>query len=88
MKPPALQPASAGERAWIAEQATRRLSPDEFQAYVDAPVSDWERENAAALIAWFTARSKTPLERLAYARRAQARSPQVPRVAAAPPAKG
>lgn len=73
MKPPVLQSPSADERAWIAEQAARRLSPEEFQSYIDAPVSEWERENAAALIAWFTTRYKTPLERLAYARRAQAR---------------
>ena len=73
MKPPALRSASADERAWIAEQASRRLSPEEFQSYVEAPVSEWERENAGALITWFTNRYKTPLERLAYARRAQAR---------------
>lgn len=73
MKPPVLHPPSADERAWIAQQATRRLSPEEFQSYVEAPVSEWERENAEALITWFTTRYKTPLERLAYARRAQAR---------------
>ena len=73
MKPPILQPPSADERAWIAEQATRRLSPEEFRSYVEAPVSEWERENTGALITWFTTRYKTPLERLAYARRAQAR---------------
>jgi hypothetical protein len=74
VKPPVLRSASADERAWIAEQAARRLSPEEFRFYVEAPVSEWERENAAALITWFTTRYKTPLERLAYARRAQARS--------------
>ena len=73
MKPPVLRSPSADERAWIAEQAARRLSPEEFQSYVEAPVSEWERENAEALITWFTTRYKTPLERLAYARRAQAR---------------
>jgi hypothetical protein len=71
--PPVLRSASADERAWIAEQAARRLSPEEFESYVEAPVSEWERENAWALITWFTTRYKTPLERLAYARRAQAR---------------
>ena len=72
MKPRALRAASANERAEIAEQAARRLSPKEFQSYVDAPVSAWERENAEALITWFTTRYKTPLERLAYARRSEA----------------
>lgn len=79
MKPPVLRSASADERAWIAEEATRRLSPEEFQSYVEAPVSEWERENAGALITWFTTRYKTPLERLAYARRAQARHSGRPR---------
>lgn len=79
MKPPVLQPPSAHERAWIAEQATRRLSSEEFRSYVEAPVSEWERENAAALITWFTTRYKTPLERLAYARRAEARQSARPR---------
>ena len=73
MKPPVFPAASGDERAWIAEQASRRLSPEEFNAYVDAPLSEWERENTAALIAWFTTRYKTPLERLAYARRVQSR---------------
>ena len=74
MKPPVLRSASVDERAWIAEQSARRLSPEEFRSYVEAPLSEWERENAAALITWFTTRYKTPLERLAYARRAQAKS--------------
>lgn len=68
-----MRSASAAERDRIAELAERRLSREEFEAYVAAPVSEWEHENAAALIAWFTTRYKTPLERLAYARRAQAR---------------
>lgn len=79
MKPPVLQPPSADERTWIAEQAARRLSPEEFHSYVEAPVSEWERENGEALITWFTTRYKTPLERLAYARRAQARHSARPR---------
>lgn len=53
--------------------AERRLTPEEFEAYCTAPVSDWERENTAALIDWFTRRYPTPLERLAYARRAYSR---------------
>ena len=73
MTPPVLRSASANECVWIAERAARKLTPDEFRSYVEAPVSEWERENAQALIAWFKARYKTPLERLAYARRAHAR---------------
>jgi hypothetical protein len=73
VRPPVLRSASADERAWVAELAARRLSPEEFRSYVDAPVSEWERENAGALIAWFSTRYKTPLERLAYARRVQSR---------------
>ena len=50
--------------------AERRLPSEEFEAYVRAPISDAERENALALIDWFTSRYPTPAERLAYARRA------------------
>jgi hypothetical protein len=85
VKPHILQPASAEERASIAKQAERRLSPEEFQAWVDAPVSEWERENTQALIRWFTTRYKTPLERLAYARRAYAR--QTAHLRQAPPTR-
>ncbi len=53
--------------------AERRLSPEEFEAYVGAPISDPERENALALIEWFTSRYATAAERLAYIRRATAR---------------
>ena len=47
----------------------RRLSPEEVRAYLDAPVSDFEREEALALIRWFRRRYPTPAERLAYVRR-------------------
>lgn len=51
----------------------RRLSPAEAQAYLDAPVSDSEREQLQELVAWFQRRYPPPLERLAYVRRAYAR---------------
>jgi len=51
----------------------RTLRPDEFQAYVDAPVSEAERQEALRLIRWFTRRYPTPAERLAYVRRAHSR---------------
>jgi hypothetical protein len=53
--------------------ANRELGPDDVRAYLEAPVSDDEREQTIALIRWFTRRYPSPLERLAYARRAYAR---------------
>jgi len=52
--------------------AERRLSAEEFEAYVQAPMSAAEREEILASIAWFTRRYPTPGERLAAARRAYA----------------
>lgn len=49
--------------------ADRRLTPDEFEAYVRAPMSEDEREGTEALIAWFTRRYPSPLERLRAGRR-------------------
>ena len=53
--------------------SNRRLTADELQAYVDAPVSEAERQEALRLIRWFKTRYPTPAERLAYAQRAYAR---------------
>src|SRR5262245_18164097 len=53
--------------------AARELGSEAARAYLEAPVSDNEREQAIALIRWFTRRYPTPLERLAYVRRAYAR---------------
>jgi hypothetical protein len=50
--------------------ANRRLSNAEWHAYVDAPVTDREREDIVALITWFRHRYPTPAERVRYARRA------------------
>jgi len=50
----------------------RRLSAAEFNAYVDAPMSDFEREEIDANIAWFTRRYPTPEARLAWLRRTYA----------------
>lgn len=47
----------------------RELSPEEFEAWVQAPVSPEERENARALIEWFLRRYPTPAARLGYIRR-------------------
>jgi hypothetical protein len=59
--------------AEIRALAERRLSPEEFAACANAPISDDERREALSLIEWFTRRYPTPTERLAYARKAYAR---------------
>lgn len=53
--------------------AERRLSPEEFEAYVRAPISDAERSATLELVAWFCRRYPTAGERLAYVRRAYRR---------------
>lgn len=60
----------AAALARLREMAERRLSPEEFEAYVDAPMSDEEREEIIASITWFMRRYPTPGERLSAARRA------------------
>lgn len=51
----------------------RRLSPAEARAYLDAPITDAERDAVRDLVRWFRRRYPTPVERLAYVRRAYAR---------------
>ena len=51
----------------------RELTPEEFQAYLDQPITPAEREGVRDLVRWFTTRYSTPLERLAYVRRATRR---------------
>jgi hypothetical protein len=50
--------------------AERQLSCEELNAYVNAPMTEAERQEILASIAWFTERYPTPGERLAAARRA------------------
>ena len=57
----------------VREVAERRLTADEVRASLTAPVSDEERRNVLDLVRWFTTRYPTPLDRLAYVRRAYAR---------------
>jgi hypothetical protein len=52
------------QRAELEAWEERRLSPEEFAARVAAPWTDREREDFAALVAWFHRRYPTPLERL------------------------
>ena len=51
----------------------RELSDAEAREYLAAPITDAEREDVLALVSWFTRRYPTPLDRLAYIRRAYAR---------------
>jgi hypothetical protein len=51
----------------------RQLTPEEFRAYEQAPMSASERDGTLALVEWFCRRYPTPAERLAYVRRAYAR---------------
>jgi hypothetical protein len=48
--------------------AERRLTAEEFEAYVDAPMSSEERREIVMLIEWFMRRYPTPAARLAQAR--------------------
>lgn len=65
--------ADAATRERLRALAERRLTPEEWAAYVGAPLTDDEREETLALVAWFTRRYPTPAERLAWARRAYRR---------------
>jgi len=60
-------------RERITALTQRHVSADEVRRALHDPVSAAEREDVAALVRWFTTRYPTPLERLAYARRAYAR---------------
>jgi hypothetical protein len=51
----------------------RQLSPGEARAYLDAPLTEAEREGVLELARWFRRRYPTPAERLAYVRRAYER---------------
>ena len=46
-----------------------RLSAEEFNRRIHAPLSDAELEDVAALVGWFTRRYPTAKDRLDYARR-------------------
>jgi hypothetical protein len=61
---------SDADIAAVRTQANRNLTPDEFNAYVAAPISPDERAAHDDLISWFTRRYPTPAARLAWARRA------------------
>jgi hypothetical protein len=58
----------------IRNLSERRLSAEEFDAYVEAPMTEDERRTIQELIAWFQRRYPRPLDRLVSARRAYARA--------------
>lgn len=64
------QAATPEQQQALRALAERRLSPEELDAYVNAPMSEEERRSIHELIDWFTRRYPTPAQRLAYVRRA------------------
>ena len=60
-------------RERLCQIAERPLPLDEWQRLLALPISDDERERTLELIRWFTRRYLSPLERLAYVRRAYKR---------------
>lgn len=64
---------AAARVAAVRTLAERRLSPEEFEAYVNAPLSNDERAAQDELVAWFLRRYPTPADRLRYARAAHRR---------------
>jgi hypothetical protein len=51
----------------------RSLGRAEAREYLEAPVTAVERDEVIALVRWFRRRYPTPVERLAYVRRAYSR---------------
>ena len=68
--PPRWNPLSPEVVDRIRRFTERRLSAEEFDAYVHAPMSEAERREILESVAWFTKRYPTPAERLAAARHA------------------
>jgi hypothetical protein len=58
--------------ARVRAMAERRLSAEEFNAYVNAPMSEEERVEIQRLSDWFCRRYPTVISRLKSARRAYA----------------
>jgi hypothetical protein len=54
----------------VRQIAERQLSAEEFNAYINAPMEEAERQEILDSVAWFTKRYPTPGDRLAAARRA------------------
>jgi hypothetical protein len=59
--------------AGVAALVNRRVTAEELQEALDRPLGAAERDEILALVRWFRRRYPTPLERLAYVRRAYRR---------------
>ena len=57
----------------IQNQANRTVSVAEMRAYLDAPMSEFEREQILELARWFRLRYPTGAQRLSYVRQAYTR---------------
>jgi hypothetical protein len=57
----------------VRELANRKLTLEEWNAYVNQPPTADEQREIDELLAWFARRYPTPAERLRYARRAYER---------------
>lgn len=57
----------------VRDEANRKVSAEEVRQYLEAPISDFERQQVLDLIRWFRRRYPTGAERLAYVRKAYAR---------------
>lgn len=69
MTPRAFKQPTQEERQLLEELAKRSLTAAEFDAYVNAPMTEDERADIRAKIEWFSRRYPTARERLAAARR-------------------
>ena len=64
---------TAEDRERVKALSERRLTLEEWNAYVNQPVTTEEREGIENLLNWFARRYPTPAARLRYARRAYQR---------------
>jgi hypothetical protein len=58
----------------VREASERRLNAAELEAWVRAPWAEGELDDALALVAWFSRRYPTAIDRLEAARRAARRA--------------
>ena len=70
---PRAVPHSAATSARLRAWTERQLTAEEVRAWLSVPIGDDERAEVLSLVRWFRRRHPTPVERLAYVRRAHAR---------------
>lgn len=68
------EPPSPEAVSRVRREAERELTREEFNAYVNAPITDDELAEIHSLFAWFTRRYPTVSERFAWGRRAYSRA--------------